>query len=330
MPENRKTKQPIWKKWWVWVIAVIVLIAIANIPIYSNKNVNVPTKQTSSETQQEQPARETFTNYNFSEVLSNANKFKGSDVDITGRVFGIPEKESSGELFLPIYTTPNKNQGATAISTISNIDIKKGDYIRVKGVIIKEIKGYVTLQKGTNGGIDTNSDELVMPYISATEIDKISSTDMLGSIVKRPLTEILVTDYNPEPINIKKVLVGRWLTEQKMIQQKGMPWQDSNWLVAELDKWIKDRPNWLDDEYISKVLVDVLDNWKTENIETNITKLKFSFSMEYVRNLLGDPSDSQHSEMQGLPDTDYLYYDVNDQRWQLVFENDKLKSKNQD
>lgn len=53
-----------------------------------------------------------------------------------------------------------------------------------------------------------------------------------------------------------------------------------------------------------------------------------------VRAVAGEPEDTQHDEMQnyegGTDTTDYWYYGVlSTEGWQLVFDNDKLRSINQ-
>lgn len=326
-----QVKKPWFRRWWVITIIGLVAIGIIGVAISDDnkpKQVNSAVPKQEFRPNANSPAKtENFTNENFSEALADPDAHKGAKLDLTGRVFGVTETDSvdgSQYFSYPIYTNPKSNQGAVVVTTKQVIDIKKGDYVKFKGTVLRKVKGYVILERNPyDESASRKTDEMSMPAVLATEITKISSSDILGSIAGRPLNEILITDYRPEPMENKKALAERWLTESNLKQQSGMSWQSPDWLANEFDHWLIDRSQF-DDAMLDKTFSDFIEWWKTENFESNISNLPFGSSIDYTKQLLGEPSNEQKSEMQGVPVTDYLYFSD----WQLVFENGRLRSRN--
>lgn len=77
---------------------------------------------------------ETFTNANFSEVISNADDHKGANVKIKGQVFAEPKKQGDVWQF-QINADPKKHEGNTIVIGQSDFDIKADMYLEIEGTV---------------------------------------------------------------------------------------------------------------------------------------------------------------------------------------------------
>lgn len=121
--------------------------------------------------------------------------------------------------------------------------------------------------------------------------------------------------------------------KQKRASEIGSgPWDDSEWLVSKTDEYYQKEDNLI--QSISLAMQDVMlqvelqkANEIYEKRKANLPNIKLGMTQDEVRNLLDEPTREQSSET-SYGKTDYWYYDFENNTYQFVFENGKLRAKN--
>lgn len=148
------------------IITFIVIAFVLNAGCGQTKGSTTSGSKESDK--QETETKQHFTNDNFSNVLSNANKYKGATVDITGKIFLPPKKDGDMWQF-QIYTDPKQNEGNTIVVASTTFEINDGDFVRVRGAIDKKID-YETLMGA----------KMSAPLIIAGSIEEVAAQDVMA------------------------------------------------------------------------------------------------------------------------------------------------------
>lgn len=167
---TEEDKKPFYKKWWGILLIVVGLIIVVGVAANNDDSTTdvIPVAQEAEPAEKVTETKQHFTNDNFANVLSNANKYKGSTVDITGQIF-LPPKKDGGALQFQINTDPANNEGNTIVLAATSIDLKDGDFVRVKGTVNKTLE-YENLMGG----------ETEAPLIDAESVEKVAAQDVLA------------------------------------------------------------------------------------------------------------------------------------------------------
>lgn len=74
-------------------------------------------------------------------MYSDPKKYKGYEVELTGKIFSDPEKDDDGTYF-QMWGDPENSEKNTVVGIKDpKLDVKSGQYVRVKGVIDDEFEG---------------------------------------------------------------------------------------------------------------------------------------------------------------------------------------------
>ena len=95
---------------------------------------------TSSSTTTTTIAPRTFTRENYTELVTSPNSFKGSSIDVVGRVFGEVQRES-GAIGFQMFAIPEGSEGNTVVYFPSDVAIADDDYVRVVGTVTGAFDG---------------------------------------------------------------------------------------------------------------------------------------------------------------------------------------------
>jgi len=109
-----------------------------------------------------------FTNTNWAELDSSPDKFKGSSVEVLGKVFIDPKTTG-----FQMYANP-KDSGFNTIVYFNdpNLSIKKGDFVKVTGIV-----------KGAFSGENAFGAKLSAPSITASAVQVIDGKDVLAPTI---------------------------------------------------------------------------------------------------------------------------------------------------
>lgn len=109
-----------------------------------------------------------FTNENWAELHTNPDKFKGSDVDVLGKVFLAPEKDADGTYF-QMYADPKRLEYNTIVAGDPNLQVSDGDFVQVTGKA-----------KGTFKGQNAFGAEITATSIIADKVVLVDAKDVLA------------------------------------------------------------------------------------------------------------------------------------------------------
>lgn len=139
-PTQSKKKQIV-----IAIIAGIIVIgAVVGIVIgvsggNGSKTGSDETKGGTTATQ-EQTVKESFTNDNYAMLFSNPDKYKGSKVDVVGKIFTSPEYDE-GFVGFQMFADPANGEWNTIVGYYGEISVAEGDIVKVKGEVIGEFEG---------------------------------------------------------------------------------------------------------------------------------------------------------------------------------------------
>ena len=89
----------------------------------------------------EAPSGQSFTRDNWATLIADPDDFKGSDVDIVGRVLGAPEKDEDGTHF-QMYADPKNYEWSTIVAVEDpTLVLADGDYVHVAGTVKGKFEG---------------------------------------------------------------------------------------------------------------------------------------------------------------------------------------------
>ncbi|MFB3170054.1 DUF4352 domain-containing protein [Neobacillus sp. 179-C4.2 HS] len=77
----------------------------------------------------------------YEKLYSDPKKYKGFEVEITGKVFSEPEKDEDGT-YIQLWADPeNSEKNTLAAINDPKLEIKTDDYVKIKGVVKDEFEG---------------------------------------------------------------------------------------------------------------------------------------------------------------------------------------------
>ncbi len=110
-----------------------------------------------------------FTNENWGLALADPDKYKGSPVTLTGRVFTEPEVDED-LLCFQMWTDPENSEGNTAACAASTIaSVASDDYVMIEGTLFDKFEG-TNLFGGT----------LTVPMVLATSVEKTTRSEIIA------------------------------------------------------------------------------------------------------------------------------------------------------
>ena len=126
-------------------------------------------------------------------VLSDPNKFKGSQVTITGQIFNNPERDASLVVF-QIFTDPEKSDGNTVVaSRDAGLKVDKSQYVRVAGIV-----------RGKFDGSNAFGGKVTAPIIDASKVEILSRADVLAPAFEVIQIDRTVTQHGLE-VTLEKI-----------------------------------------------------------------------------------------------------------------------------
>lgn len=209
---------------------------------------------------------------------------------------------------------------------ISFDSIEKKDPARPEGETEKAREGIVGIAKAT-----------YKVYAGGRKIE------VGRKVIKEPVSELVIVGSKPRPIlNLswdeltvglfdkapgpERVAVADRFLNEKGLKGKSGPWQDPNWLVAEMEKWVKTQ----DDAQSKRLEWELgyrVNDWKHEQFLAKLKTLKAGSTIEEAKALLGDPDNTRFTESDGSR-VDYLYYGPVGDREELVFSGGQYQGRN--
>ncbi|MEN6348944.1 MAG: hypothetical protein ABFD08_06020 [Syntrophomonas sp.] len=113
-----------------------------------------------------------FTNTNWAELSANPDNFKGASVNVMGKIFIAPEKDSKGTYF-QMYANPKDNAFNTIVSIADpGLNLKNGDFVSVIGKV-----------KGKFSGENAFGAKLTIPAVIAESVKIIDGKEILAPTI---------------------------------------------------------------------------------------------------------------------------------------------------
>jgi hypothetical protein len=81
-----------------------------------------------------------FTRANYTELVTEPDSFKGSTVDVVGRIFGEVSRQD-GRMGFQMFGIPEESEGNTVVFYAGEAPISGDDYVRVVGTVTGEYEG---------------------------------------------------------------------------------------------------------------------------------------------------------------------------------------------
>ena len=230
-----------------------------------------------------------------------------------------PDTGAAGTLAKPKAKTVTETE-TIGYSTRTKEDPKRAEHereIRRAGVVGKVKVTYNVYSDGRE--IEIKRRVLKDP------VDQVVVVGTKGrSLTKRSWEGLRVADFTQASAKQKAAVADRYLNEKKL-KKPNLPWQDPNWLVGEMDRWVGENPGSeekrLDWEFGYRVA-----EWKREQTGIKIEKIELGASIEDVKAVLGEPSASRRTTTDGTM-MDYFYYGPVGDRDELVFSSGSLVAK---
>lgn len=109
----------------------------------------------------------------FDKMYTNPADYKGYEVEFTGKVFVYPEKDNDG-IYLQVWADPENSEKNMVVGYPDpQLDVKSGDYIAVKGIVMKAFKG-----ENAFGAM------LTMPQIQASNVEVVDYITAVAPAIK--------------------------------------------------------------------------------------------------------------------------------------------------
>lgn len=172
------------KKIIIFIGIILVLIILLN--IFSNKEFKVKPLYDKNNN----PVY--INEENISDIYSNAEKYKGQFIDISGQVFN--KKTEDGITFLQINADVDNSEDNTLIYYQGTTDIKNDDFIKVTGYIL-----------GTNEYSNALGGNISAPAILSTKLEKSTYLDVARPTIKQVEYSDKVINQSGYKIEITKV-----------------------------------------------------------------------------------------------------------------------------
>jgi hypothetical protein len=145
----------------------------------------------------------------YDKLYSDPKKYKGYEVEMTGKVFREPEKDDNG-IYFQMWSDPEKSEKNTMVAIKNpSLQIKTDDYVKVKGIVKDEFKG-----ENSFGG------KVTAPAIAADSVEKVDYITAVAPTLK----EIQVNkeiNQNNLVITLEKVELAKNQTRVYMKVKNG-------------------------------------------------------------------------------------------------------------
>lgn len=159
--DEKATKKPIFKQWWLWVLVALVIGGIVFAIVNRNK-------------EPEEPAEKVYVTENqMDDVFANPEDYSGYYIKLSGKVWTSPEKNGD-KYMMRAVRNPENDDGLFYVETeeLPN-NIKEDDFIVVDGLL----GGYVT---------DENSlgNEVQLPLVIKADVKKSDYIEVNAPTIK--------------------------------------------------------------------------------------------------------------------------------------------------
>jgi hypothetical protein len=151
-------------------IAVCLLFTIALMGACSNDQKSSSNESNKSE---EVKVKGKIQAEDFEKLYSDPIKYKGYEVELTGSIFNEPEKDDDGT-YIQLWADPENSEKNTLAAIMDpNLEVKTGDYVKIKGVVQDEFEG-----ENAFGGI------IKAPMILADSIEVVDYITAVSPTIK--------------------------------------------------------------------------------------------------------------------------------------------------
>ncbi len=164
-------KKPLYKKWWFWLIVLIIVYAIGS-SIGGDGEAPADTSKPSESQAGQQNTDESkqgtsFTQENIDILMSNPKKYKGSNVEFSGKVFATPERDEKGT-YLQVFADPINMDNNIIVGIMNpDLDVSEDSYVKVVGVVKDQMKGTNAFGAEISAPVIEASEVEVIDYITA-------------------------------------------------------------------------------------------------------------------------------------------------------------------
>jgi len=147
------------------ILLIIGLVLIAGCTGSEVANTGSSDQKSAATTQ----AKESFTNDNFRKLATDPNKYKGSPVTLTGKIF-MDVEEGEEQTGFQMWTNPAKSEGnVVVVYDGTGLKLESGDFVKVTGKV-----------EGTLKGENVMGAKITAPRIFASKIEKVAAADVLA------------------------------------------------------------------------------------------------------------------------------------------------------
>lgn len=143
----------------------------------------------------EQPADTTpMSESEIKQMYSDAEKFTGRTVTLSGKVFATPEQDENG-IYFQMYADPEDSELNTVVAYADpDFELESGDYVKLTGVVYGEFEG-------TNAFGST----VTAPQIVASEMEISSYADVVSPALKTVTLEDASVTQHGYTVSLTKV-----------------------------------------------------------------------------------------------------------------------------
>ncbi|AIF44520.1 hypothetical protein X953_16265 [Virgibacillus sp. SK37] len=177
----------------------------------------------------------------YEKLYSDPDKYKGYEIELTGKVFTKPEKDESGT-YIQMWADPENAEKNTLVAIKdSNIKIATDDYVKITGTIEKAYEGENAFGGTVSAPVVNANSAEVVDFITATsptlkEIEVKESVDQHGLAIELQKieladnqTRVYVKVKNDSQENASfysfnsKLIVGNKQLEEEMLFEADLP-----------------------------------------------------------------------------------------------------------
>jgi hypothetical protein len=109
----------------------------------------------------------------YDKLYSDPKKYKGYEVELTGKIFNEPEKDDKGTYFQMWGDPENSEKNTLVAINDPKLQVKADDYVKIKGVVKDQFKG-----KNGFGA------EVTAPAITADSVEKVDYITAVAPTLK--------------------------------------------------------------------------------------------------------------------------------------------------
>lgn len=106
----------------------------------ASKTSSKASSTTSSSTTTTTVPERVFTRENYAELATSPDDFKGSSIDVVGRVFGEVSRDENG-VYFQMFAIPGESEGNTIVAFLGDLQFATDDFVHVVGEVIGDQEG---------------------------------------------------------------------------------------------------------------------------------------------------------------------------------------------